>query len=660
MAITIGDTIKYNSAVPSIDWKYGPYSTVSEAYSTLYDANVICLGLTVGIETPSTGTIAEYWFKDGTAESNLVEKLSAKVTVDTSLNLESSNAISNGVVASAISEIRESLGTAVAANPETTTDSLDISSISIGGTAYTIRKDLEDSIGSLSDLTTTENTSLVGAINEAVESLQGTLIEQSYVTSNKTWMNKTDGVLGEENYGTTDTDGTRITYLIYTFAVSPGDVCYISGRLGSGASGCGLVYLDADYNFISSDLLRGTYDSLYVFTDFQITIPEDCYYIRVQGFTVDPWIPSCKKMVSITNELNKMTTRIDSFEETIITQKTTTVNILIWGNSFTQDSYMYIPWLNSSISAMYDNFNMNLTINLFIAYIGGCPLSQHYANAFGVSVTSGSTTYDSGKSYTFYSSLANGAWTSESKTFSEILSARYYDLIIFQQAGGVAHSDFDTYYAPYLYPLQMYVTANNGGDGAKKPLLGFNCIHGTYATTKLTRLKRYLDVQANTKLVQERSLNQYIFPFGEAVEILRSLDDYEVLGTYSTDSGNSEGHGGLQVDSGHIQDGQGRLVENYANLCMIYKIFGLPYKFMGLDLYPTDDILTTYNIPTRSPILSQVTAHDWYYVQKAAWAAIDNPMAIEGIYDDTGTTLTGSNAGDFISDFYTLTKDITL
>lgn len=64
---------EYN-LLPNIDAKYGPYSSTTEALMALAP-NTRAIGLTVGIKT-SIG-IAEYWFKNGISDSNLVFKSEA-------------------------------------------------------------------------------------------------------------------------------------------------------------------------------------------------------------------------------------------------------------------------------------------------------------------------------------------------------------------------------------------------------------------------------------------------------------------------------------------------------------------------------------------------------------------------------------------------------
>lgn len=75
----------------SLDAKYGPYDTVALALADL-TSSLRYQGLTVGIK--SGGSIVEYWFKDGTADANFVEKVVA-ANWDTLLNKPSTFAPSS-------------------------------------------------------------------------------------------------------------------------------------------------------------------------------------------------------------------------------------------------------------------------------------------------------------------------------------------------------------------------------------------------------------------------------------------------------------------------------------------------------------------------------------------------------------------------------------
>lgn len=72
--IATGFNIKSNEACANIDYKYGPYHSLDEAYETLGEDgdDVIAIGLTVGILTDNG--IVEYWFKNGITKEDLVLK----------------------------------------------------------------------------------------------------------------------------------------------------------------------------------------------------------------------------------------------------------------------------------------------------------------------------------------------------------------------------------------------------------------------------------------------------------------------------------------------------------------------------------------------------------------------------------------------------------
>ena len=77
MAVVINDIVEFTGSdsefnlYPQMDKRYGPYDSVSAALTALTTSKR-CIGLTIGVK--SNDSITEYWFKDGTSDSNLVEK----------------------------------------------------------------------------------------------------------------------------------------------------------------------------------------------------------------------------------------------------------------------------------------------------------------------------------------------------------------------------------------------------------------------------------------------------------------------------------------------------------------------------------------------------------------------------------------------------------
>jgi hypothetical protein len=73
MAITLNDNLQIQ-ANKNIDNRYGPYDSISSALATLASFQR-ARGLTIGIV--EGGLLKEYWFKDGVANVDLIEKTTA-------------------------------------------------------------------------------------------------------------------------------------------------------------------------------------------------------------------------------------------------------------------------------------------------------------------------------------------------------------------------------------------------------------------------------------------------------------------------------------------------------------------------------------------------------------------------------------------------------
>ena len=77
MAIPMGDSIFVARPIPSIDYKYGPFASIEEVFESLGPEgdDILCIGLTVGIQENPDGPVVEYWFKDACEDvSDLVLK----------------------------------------------------------------------------------------------------------------------------------------------------------------------------------------------------------------------------------------------------------------------------------------------------------------------------------------------------------------------------------------------------------------------------------------------------------------------------------------------------------------------------------------------------------------------------------------------------------
>lgn len=105
--VNIGNQIECGIKVPSLDAKYGPYTSLEEArqaIETTFFAKTA--GLTVGIKDSNTGKITEYWFQPNENNELQLVKKNQDITVDTILNGGSSNPVANKTVKLGIDEVK--------------------------------------------------------------------------------------------------------------------------------------------------------------------------------------------------------------------------------------------------------------------------------------------------------------------------------------------------------------------------------------------------------------------------------------------------------------------------------------------------------------------------------------------------------------------------
>jgi hypothetical protein len=84
MAISLNDNLQIQAG-KHVDNKYGPYTSLSTALATIVSFQRV-RGLTVGVIQGTS--VKEYWFKDGIADSNLVEKNSVSIISKTYAELK--------------------------------------------------------------------------------------------------------------------------------------------------------------------------------------------------------------------------------------------------------------------------------------------------------------------------------------------------------------------------------------------------------------------------------------------------------------------------------------------------------------------------------------------------------------------------------------------
>lgn len=284
------------------------------------------------------------------------------------------------------------------------------------------------------------------------------------------------------------------------------------------------------------------------------------------------------------------------------------VKIICFGNSFTQDSMSYVPTILKNVCPSLD-------VTLAIAFIGGCQLAQHYANFCDTETTAGDTTFVAKKySLQKYTSETERWTVIGDRTYKEILDNDDWDIVTFQEGGISAHKEWEIYYEPYIYDIHKSVFDNVG----KSVRLGWLSIHGTYKSSASGDLQNYLAVIENTKKVMELTGTDLLFPFGTAVQNLRTTP-LNSLGEY----------GNLKYDSGHLQEGIGCLTAAYANAIVILRVCGYDnISIIGDTTRPDDTWRTDGLVVGAHGTTIGITEDNAYCAQIAAIQAVKNPYEI--------------------------------
>lgn len=326
-------------------------------------------------------------------------------------------------------------------------------------------------------------------------------------------------------------------------------------------------------------------------------------------------------------------------------------NLLCFGNSFTQDTISYIPWLIKECEP-------NLKLNVYFTYMGGMPISEclayisngtvialnsegnpstkyenyggwdriySYSNGEWVTPEEGTTNYH--KSYTLYKyeDGANG-WVSQSEpTAASVLQMKNWDLITIQQAGSYNYGDWNYYFKPYVYQIQAELQKQVKHNFT----LGYLMTHASYATTSEALLTRYNGIVQNATKMLENTPVEIVMPYATALQNART--------TY-LDRFGAGGH--LMGDTAHVSDGVGCLTCAYANTMAILDLIGSKKSIVGSQIYPDAAWLSSHNIPAVSSTIEGLSRYNIWLAQQCAVMATKYPlqltdMVAKGMCGDT-------------------------
>lgn len=218
------------------------------------------------------------------------------------------------------------------------------------------------------------------------------------------------------------------------------------------------------------------------------------------------------------------------------------ISILFIGNSLTQDSISYLPWLMCLLCP-------EVKFRFYVWYVGGKTLAQHleyFQNDTPCEI--------------FSVSEKSMRWTNfaNSKTMSAILSDYKFDIVCLQEYFNYKSEFTDADKQTYQSVID-YITTNYGNKGALKFISLFHQPKRSGATDIFN-----LTMQAQKWYLANTITESMLSP---GIAIYRALStDLDSLG--------DQGH--LSPDGTHAQEGLPCVMQAYTVLMWIYKHLGIP------------------------------------------------------------------------------------
>ena len=483
-------------------------------------------------------------------------------------------------------------------------------------------------------------------IQADLEQLQDDLDESIYteLIITQTWVNRM--VLSNPVVGETPNFVSNIEYkYCYIEGLKPGDVVNAHFRAGItyelgaklkngvivGTFAQNQATLDRTYT------VDDTFDAI-ILNDYIRYVPSPTAEVKTNG----------NRITVIENDITDLQETVNDIIEQGVGGE---FNLLCFGNSFTQDTISYIPWLIKECEP-------NLKLNVYFTYMGGMPISQclayisngttialngsgtpttkyenhggwdriySYSNGEWVEPGSSETNYH--KSYTLYKyeDGANG-WVSQSEpTAASVLQMKNWDLITIQQGGSINFESWDYYFKPYVYKIQAELQKQVKHNF----MLGYLMTHASYSTNAQTLLSYYNGIVQNATKMLENTPVEIVMPYATALQNART--------TY-LDRFGAGGH--LMGDTAHVSDGVGCLTCAYANTMAILDLIGSKKSIVGSQIYPDAAWLNSHNIPAVSSTIEGLSRYNIWLAQQCAVMATKYPlqltdMVAKGMCGDT-------------------------
>lgn len=278
----------------------------------------------------------------------------------------------------------------------------------------------------------------------------------------------------------------------------------------------------------------------------------------------------------------------------------THIKVLCIGNSFSQDSVSYMPYILRGLAN-------NVKLTLGISYVGGAGIDD-YITLFGndsATVTFNKLPYNS------------DAWiNTANQTFKSILEAEDWDVVTFQQKS-TEQEDW-THFGTLntlIDDVVGYLATTHGKSVRVGWLMPQIRLNGSTASS-------YANMIECVKKVLETTPCSFVIPCGTAIQLARQNDTIKDLGD----------GGGLTKDGAHLQEGLPCLISAYVTTIKVLGFIGLEYKsILGEQTRPTQEWITAKAIPGQNGTSVGVTDANCYIAQQIATEAIKNPYGDDDV-----------------------------
>lgn len=330
-------------------------------------------------------------------------------------------------------------------------------------------------------------------------------------------------------------------------------------------------------------------------------------------------------------------------EDELILNSRKSIKILCFGNSFTQDAFAYVPFILKNIAPELD-------VTIGIAYISGCTLQQHYVNFTGKDTIADGRTWTP-KEYVFYKNINAGAWVYTYSGLDNILADDDWDIVTFQQSSGYSIRDYDKYYKPYINKLHEFLLTRLGRDVS----IAWNLVHSAYPDSETVLQENWCKIMENTQKVVNNTNTTIVFPYGTAIQNLRTLSFINNVGDTKF----------LLADTAHLQDGLGCLCAAYVNALVILKALGInDVDIIGDDININLSFVLKNKIPGtnlgESRTVVGINELNVYLAQIAATKAFEEPYKITELFEYIPNYNVSINFGGYATMYLDYSVEIPL